>query len=104
MSKIIPGALVDGGFTQAVPLRIWSCRVLGAAASRLESSKYVVFTFFTYIYIYIFKKKIFMAPISFKRVEFFFKKAVLLCQDTDYEVRACMCDQLNAFVKAVKYV
>ena len=29
------------------------------------------------------------------------KKAVALCQDTDYEVRAAMCDQLNNIAKAV---
>ncbi|KAJ3410634.1 Serine/threonine-protein phosphatase 4 regulatory subunit 4 [Chytridiales sp. JEL 0842] len=73
-NEILPGALLDGGFAKPAPLRIWSCRVLGAAAARLPSSK----------------------------VEEFFRQAMVLCQDTDYEVRACMCDQLNAFVKAIK--
>ncbi|KAJ3013207.1 UNVERIFIED_CONTAM: Serine/threonine-protein phosphatase 4 regulatory subunit 4, partial [Siphonaria sp. JEL0065] len=35
-------------------------------------------------------------------IEALFQKAITLCQDTDYEVRACMCHQLNEFVKYVK--
>ncbi len=31
----------------------------------------------------------------------FFRKAMALCQDTDYEVRACMCQQLNAIAWSV---
>lgn len=65
---------MNSGLSQPVALRLWSCRVFGALASRMEV----------------------------KRIEStFFKKAMALCQDTDYEVRSCMCKQLNAIAKAV---
>eukprot|EP00842_Homolaphlyctis_polyrhiza_P001898 jgi/Hompol1/2709/HPOL_003014-RA len=67
-------ALVDGGLAQPAPFRIWCGRVLGAVALRLDS----------------------------KRIEeLFLKKALNLCQDTDYEVRRSMCNQLNIISKAV---
>lgn len=34
----------------------------------------------------------------------FFRKAMALCQDTDYEVRSHMCFQLNAIAFCVGYV
>ncbi|ORY52094.1 ARM repeat-containing protein [Rhizoclosmatium globosum] len=72
--SILPGCHAYSGLSQPVPLRIWSCRMLGAVTSKLKSSE----------------------------IEALFQKAITLCQDTDYEVRACMCHQLNEFVKYVK--
>ncbi|KAJ3238354.1 Serine/threonine-protein phosphatase 4 regulatory subunit 4 [Chytriomyces hyalinus] len=72
--SILPGCLAYSGLSQPVPLRIWSCRMLGAVVSRLKSSE----------------------------IETLFQRAITLCQDTDYEVRACMCHQLNEFAKHVK--
>ena len=65
---------MNSGLSQPVPFRLWSCRVFGALAKRMDG----------------------------KRIEAtFFKKAMSLCQDTDYEVRSCMCKQLNAIAKGV---
>ncbi|KAI8612160.1 armadillo-type protein [Chytriomyces sp. MP71] len=72
--SILPGCLAYSGLSQPVPLRIWSCRMLGAVTSRLKSNE----------------------------IEALFQRAMTLCQDTDYEVRACMCHQLNEFAKHVK--
>ncbi|KAL2913564.1 Serine/threonine-protein phosphatase 4 regulatory subunit 4 [Polyrhizophydium stewartii] len=41
------------------------------------------------------------APFRIWIEELFFRKALSLCQDTDYEVRRSMCHQLNAIAKAV---
>ncbi|KAJ3321167.1 Serine/threonine-protein phosphatase 4 regulatory subunit 4 [Blyttiomyces sp. JEL0837] len=71
---LLQSALNDAGLSQPAPLRIWSCRVLGAVVGRLDS----------------------------ERAEMIFKRAITLCQDTDYEVRACMCFQMNAFAKVIK--
>ncbi|KAI8923759.1 armadillo-type protein [Entophlyctis helioformis] len=74
VQQILPEALVDGGLAQPAPFRIWCGRVLGAVAPRLDA----------------------------KRIEdLFFRKALTLCQDTDYEVRRSMCNQLNVIAKAV---
>ncbi|TPX60767.1 hypothetical protein SpCBS45565_g07419 [Spizellomyces sp. 'palustris'] len=73
-NEILPEALIDGALAQPSPYRLWCARVLGAAAPRIEGKK---------------------------SQELFFRKAMQLCQDTDYEVRACMCRQLNAIAKAV---
>ncbi|KAI9333692.1 armadillo-type protein [Obelidium mucronatum] len=72
--SILPGCHSYSGLSQPVPLRIWSCRMLGAVTSRLKSAE----------------------------IEALFQKAITLCQDTDYEVRACMCHQLNEFVRYVR--
>ncbi|KAJ3295474.1 Serine/threonine-protein phosphatase 4 regulatory subunit 4, partial [Borealophlyctis nickersoniae] len=73
-NEILPEALLDGGLAQPSPFRLWCCRVLGAVATRMEGKK---------------------------AEDLFFRKAMTLCQDTDYEVRACMCRQLNAIARAV---
>ncbi|TPX35394.1 hypothetical protein SeMB42_g07189 [Synchytrium endobioticum] len=68
-ADILPSALADSGLAQPPPLRVWCCRVLGAAATRMEA----------------------------RRVrDVFLRRAIALCQDTDWEVRACMCNQLPA--------
>ncbi|KAJ3343035.1 Serine/threonine-protein phosphatase 4 regulatory subunit 4 [Gonapodya sp. JEL0774] len=73
-NDILPEALIDGGLAQPVPFRIWCCRVLGAVALRLDG----------------------------KKIErLFFKRAMTLCQDTDYEVRRCMCLQLPALARSL---
>lgn len=60
-----------------MPYRLWSCKVFGALAKRMEA----------------------------RRIEgTFLKKAMALCQDTDYEVRSCMAKQLNVIAKGVGYV
>ncbi|KAI9090280.1 armadillo-type protein [Phlyctochytrium arcticum] len=73
-NEILPEALIDGALAQPSPFRLWCAQVLGAIAPRIEKKK---------------------------SQELFFKKALQLCQDTDYEVRACMCCQLNAIARAV---
>ncbi|KXS18817.1 hypothetical protein M427DRAFT_176720, partial [Gonapodya prolifera JEL478] len=73
-NDILPEALIDGGLAQPVPFRIWCCRVLGAVSLRLDP----------------------------KKIEkLFFKRAMTLCQDTDYEVRRCMCLQLPSLAKSL---
>ncbi|KAL5036572.1 hypothetical protein BDV3_005775 [Batrachochytrium dendrobatidis] len=72
--QILPEALVDGGLAQPAPFRIWCGRVLGAIAMRLDG----------------------------KRIEeLFLKKVLSLCQDTDYDVRTSMCNQLTMIAKAL---
>jgi hypothetical protein len=66
--------MIEGGLAQPPSFRTFCSRVLGAAAPRLE------------------KKNLQRS---------FTNKAIHLCQDTDYEVRASMCDQLNSIIKAV---
>ncbi|KAI8820794.1 armadillo-type protein [Fimicolochytrium jonesii] len=72
--EIVPEFLTETGLAQPPPKRLWAARVLGAAAPRIES------------------KQIQQALI---------RKAASLCQDTDYEVRACMCRELNSIARAV---
>ncbi|TPX36529.1 hypothetical protein SmJEL517_g01370 [Synchytrium microbalum] len=73
-SDILPSALADSGLAQPPPLRIWCCRVLGAASTRMEA----------------------------RRVrDVFLRRALALCQDTDWEVRACMCNQLAALAQCL---
>jgi serine/threonine-protein phosphatase 4 regulatory subunit 4 len=67
---------MHANISQPVPFRLWSCRVFGALAKIFPGSKVEVT---------------------------FFKKAIALCQDTDYEVRAKMCDQLNHIADCVGY-
>ncbi|KAJ3047170.1 Serine/threonine-protein phosphatase 4 regulatory subunit 4, partial [Rhizophlyctis rosea] len=73
-NEILPEVLLEGRTAQPAALRMRCCRVLGAVSERMEG----------------------------RRIEeLFFRKAMSLCQDTDYEVRACMCNQLNAIARSV---
>jgi hypothetical protein len=47
------------------------------------------------------EKKVRIANLKERIEEAFLKKAIALCQDTDYEVRSAMSDQLNAICRAV---
>lgn len=38
-NEILPQALLDGGLAQPVPFRIWCCKVMGAAAMRMNGKK-----------------------------------------------------------------
>ncbi|KAI8918170.1 armadillo-type protein [Powellomyces hirtus] len=72
--EILPELLVDEGLAQPSTFRLWRARVIGVVAPRIMKTE------------------------SQHQV---FHKAMSLCQDTDYEVRACMCRQLNAIARAV---
>ncbi|KAJ3018864.1 Serine/threonine-protein phosphatase 4 regulatory subunit 4 [Thoreauomyces humboldtii] len=72
--EILPTILVEGGLAQPSAARLWSARVIGVVAPRLLLAQ------------------------SHPEV---FLKALSLCQDTDYEVRACMCKELNGIARAV---
>ncbi|KAI9140034.1 armadillo-type protein [Paraphysoderma sedebokerense] len=72
--EIIPEALIEGGLAQPSKNRLWCCRILGASSKRLDEETI---------------QKIYL------------RKALSLCQDTDYEVRACMCEQLNLIAKRI---
>ncbi|KAJ3039534.1 Serine/threonine-protein phosphatase 4 regulatory subunit 4 [Rhizophlyctis rosea] len=73
-NEILPEVLLDTKTAQPAPVRLWCCRVLGAVSERLDG----------------------------RRIEeLFFRKAMALCQDTDYEVRVSMCNQLNAIARGV---
>lgn len=74
LSEIMPEAILNGGISQPAPVRLWSCRVLGALSKRLDGPTIE---------------------------STFFRKAMSLCQDIDDEVRTCMCLQLNSIARAV---
>ncbi|XP_072182400.1 serine/threonine-protein phosphatase 4 regulatory subunit 4-like [Diadema setosum] len=65
---ILPVALSKGQLAQSVQSRLASCRLLGRIATRFDT--------------FMIKKEILPLVTS-------------LCQDVDYEVRACMCKQLD---------
>ncbi|KAJ3166830.1 Serine/threonine-protein phosphatase 4 regulatory subunit 4 [Geranomyces variabilis] len=72
--EILPDLLLEEGLAQPSSVRLWRSKVIGVLAPnilKLESHQKV------------------------------FQKAITLCQDTDYEVRACTCRQLNALARAV---
>mmetsp|Transcript_38549 Transcript_38549/g.46602 ORF Transcript_38549/g.46602 Transcript_38549/m.46602 type:complete len:770 (+) Transcript_38549:354-2663(+) len=67
-------ALSKGEVDETVQSRVVCCKVLGAIVPQLDRES----------------------------IEFsFFSKAMALCQDTDYEVRICMCEQLDPIARAV---
>ncbi|RKP18779.1 ARM repeat-containing protein [Rozella allomycis CSF55] len=71
---VLPEALIFGGIAQPVASRRWCCRAIGGLASLLPS----------------------------KRIEDgFLKKAIALSQDTDHEVRSCMCAQMNSIARGI---
>lgn len=73
-SDILPEAIVNSGFAQPVPVRLWSCRMFGALSLQFNA----------------------------KKIEtLYLRRAIALCQDTDYEVRTMMCRQLNNLVIAM---
>ena len=67
-------AMSKGRVEEAVDSRATCCRILGAAATRLNRA-------------------------AVERI--FFSRAMELCQDTDYQVRVAMCDQIVAVARAV---
>ena len=67
-------ALSKGQVEETVESRVVCCRIMGALAPHLDRSAL--------------ESKL-------------FRKAMALCQDTDAEVRICMCEQLYAFASAV---
>eukprot|EP00854_Cymbomonas_tetramitiformis_P006681 gene6681-7997_t len=69
-------ALSKGEVDETVQSRVICCKVLGSIAPRLDRSSIE---------------------------SSWFSKAMGLCQDTDYEVRICMCEQLNAICRAVGF-
>lgn len=73
-TEVLKRAISDSSLSQPVPLRIWSCRLYGAAATRIDRDRALTI----------------------------FKRAAPLCQDIDYEVRACMCEQLAVFAKIIR--
>ncbi|KAI8916344.1 armadillo-type protein [Gorgonomyces haynaldii] len=74
LGQVLPEALIDGGLAQPAPIRIWCGRVLGAVSTRLDSKKIE---------------------------DLYLHKALALCQDTDYDVRRSMCNQLQMIAKAL---
>ena len=67
-------ALSKGQVEETVDSRVVCCRLMGALAPHLERSAL--------------ESKL-------------FRKAMAMCQDTDAEVRICMCEQLHTFASAV---
>ncbi|XP_063958782.1 serine/threonine-protein phosphatase 4 regulatory subunit 4-like isoform X11 [Lytechinus pictus] len=71
---ILPVALSKGQLAQSVQSRLASCRLLGKIATRFDT--------------FMIKKEILPLVTS-------------LCQDVDYEVRACMCKQLDSVARGL---
>ncbi|XP_041467949.1 serine/threonine-protein phosphatase 4 regulatory subunit 4-like isoform X4 [Lytechinus variegatus] len=71
---ILPIALSKGQLAQSVQSRLASCRLLGKIATRFDT--------------FMIKKEILPLVTS-------------LCQDVDYEVRACMCKQLDSVARGL---
>ncbi|XP_011682759.2 serine/threonine-protein phosphatase 4 regulatory subunit 4 isoform X4 [Strongylocentrotus purpuratus] len=71
---ILPVALSKGQLAQSVQSRLASCRLLGKIATRFDT--------------FMIKKEILPLVTS-------------LCQDVDYEVRACMCKQLDRVARGL---
>eukprot|EP00741_Cyanophora_paradoxa_P020196 tig00000219_g19495.t1 len=72
--QIVKMALAKGDITESVQNRTMCCQILGKLAAVLEGETID---------------------------DAFFSKAMTLCQDTDYEVRICMCQQLSAIARSV---
>ena len=70
-------AISKGQLSQSVNSRLASCKLIGEIAPKFE---------------HFWIKKELMALVT------------SLCQDVDYEVRACMCKQLEPVAKALGYV
>jgi hypothetical protein len=67
-------AMEMGSVTQGIVSRLLACRLLGSLAAHLSAAE-------------------------IERT--FFNQAMALCQDTDFDVRICMCEQLPAIAKGV---
>ncbi|KNE59857.1 hypothetical protein AMAG_05310 [Allomyces macrogynus ATCC 38327] len=74
MLQMIKTAIVEGGFTQPAPCRVWCAKVLGSAVRHFSPADIQAH---------------------------FLDKALSLCQDTDQEVRASMGLQLAQFARSV---
>ncbi|KAI9224885.1 armadillo-type protein [Blastocladiella britannica] len=74
LCEIVKVAILEGGFTQPAPCRVWCAKVLGAATSHFTSGEIQTL---------------------------FLEKALSLCQDTDLEVRSCMGQQLAPIMRAL---
>ena len=76
-SKILPLAITKGQLSRSVVSRLSCCKIIGQVATKFEP--------------------------------FWIKKELLglvtsLCQDVDYEVRACMCNELESIARALGFV
>ena len=73
-NKVVPFAQSKGQLMETILNRSSCCKILGQVSLRLDS----------------------------KTIEStFLPLAMSLCQDTSYEVRMCMCEQLNSISKSL---
>ncbi|KAJ1512447.1 hypothetical protein HMI55_006224 [Coelomomyces lativittatus] len=73
--QIVKSAISEGGFTQPTPSRVWCGKVLCAAAPHFTSEEIETI---------------------------FLEKVLVLCQDTDQEVRCCMGKHIGNIVKVIR--